>query len=226
MNTSTMIQVPSIETMHKSKYTVAPSPVYVSDRMTGKMEGIPCIGTTMQLNPICRERVKVPGSVCAHCFAARTTKAYKMLEAHLEENYLLLTEHLVPDDLLPRFKRTVRIVRFESFGDLATVTQARNYIRIARVNPGVIFGLWTKNPHILAEALEIERKPDNLVVILSSMHLNQRAAVKYDFIDKVFTVYDKDHFDEAEGFTCKGKSCAECAHCYLDMGPIVKEELK
>lgn len=229
MDISTMIQVPSIETMHKSKYTVAPSPVYVSDRMTGKMEGIPCISTTMQLNPICKERAKVEGSICAACYAARTTKQYKTLEAHLEENYLLLTEHIIPDDLLPRFKRTVRVVRFESFGDLATVKQAINYINIARVNPEVRFALWTKNPHILAEAIREVTAPYNLTIIYSSPMVNEDArgmVARYPFIDKVFTVYDKEHIGKAEGFMCAGKDCATCLHCYLDGGWRVKEALK
>lgn len=229
MDFNTAIKVQSIETLYKSKFTTAPSAVYVSDYMSGKMSGIPCISTTMQLNPICQARAKVKGSICEACYAGRTTNQYKALEAHLEDNYRLLTTTIVPGALLPRFKRTVAIVRFESFGDLANATQATNYINIAKANPRVKFALWTKNPKILAEAIRAHGKPLNLEVIYSSPMLNSRAELireTYSFIDKVFTVYDKEHFDGAPGFHCAGKDCAACGHCYLDEGSDVKEMLK
>lgn len=222
-------EVTNMEALYKSKYTTGPSAVYICDRMSGKMEGIPCISTTMQLNPICRERAKVEGSICSKCYAARTTRQYKALEAHLEENYRVLTKVIISDELLPRFKRTVRMVRFESFGDLATPTQAINYINIARVNPEVKFALWTKNPKILEEAIREVTAPGNLTIIYSSPMINEDARgmmARYPFIDKVFTVYDKEHITKAKGFKCAGKDCASCGHCYLDGGERVKEELK
>ena len=227
MDINTMIRVPSIEDFTQSIYTSAPSPVYVSDRMSGKMSGIPSISTACRLNPYCRERAKVKDSVCSHCFAMATTARYHSLEKRLEDNYELLVNHILPMDMLPRFKRNIRIVRLESFGDLASEKQAANYLNICVVNPHVSFALWTKNPKLLKTPIEMLDKPENLKIVYSSPNINEEMDIKkrYPFIDIVFTVYDAEHFDAAPGFHCAGKSCADYCHCYLDEGDV-KEKLR
>ena len=56
------------------------------------------------------------------------------------------------------------------------------------------FALWTKNPWIIEDAFDAsERKPSNLQIIYSSPCINDQADPGYDFIDKIFTVYDKNN---------------------------------
>lgn len=49
----------------------------------------------------------------------------------------------------------------------------------------------------------------------------------YDFIDKVFTVYDK-KFAKKAGIeiNCGGRKCADCGRCYENYGGKVVNELK
>lgn len=219
--------------MYKSKFTTGYSDVYVSDRMSGKMQGFPSISTACKLNPYCLARYKSGVGICAHCFAQRTTDRYKDLEKRLEENFATLTSSVLPLDRLPKFKDDVRMCRFESFGDLATKEQAINYINIARVNQHVHFALWTKNPQVMAEALKTVTKPSNLSIVLSELALNKTtvfAAYKHrwPFIDKVFTVYTKDFIKEHNvKINCGAKSCSTCGLCYFNKSiKLVKEQLK
>ena len=57
-----------------------------------------------------------------------------------------------------------------------------------------------------------------MIIILSSVLLNtaidaDTASAKYPFIDKVFTVYDKEHAQDVN-INCGARSCAECQRCY------------
>lgn len=202
-------------TLYQSKYTTNFSPVYTSENMSGKMSGIPSISTAVCCNPICAARAKDPESICAHCFAMNTVARYSALREHLIDNYNLLTSRLLGKDELPIFGN-VRAVRFESFGDLANVTQAVNYLNIARANPNVVFTIWTKNPEFLHHAIWRDGKPANLICILSSEKTNViRDASAYNWVDHVFTVYDPEYIKANNiEINCGARSCATCMKCY------------
>ena len=123
--------------MKKSDFATNKSPVHVSDNMTGKMHGFPSVSTSCLVNPICKERVKNKESVCSHCFAVATQNHYKALRTATENNFYLLQD-ILPLDLLPRFKDTVKQARIESFGDVASVNQAINYINLCKEILGII----------------------------------------------------------------------------------------
>lgn len=221
--------------MRRSKYAFNYSPIIVSDNMSGKMYGIPSVSTSVLENPICQKRREDPNSICSRCFAANTAARYSSLAANLKSNLELLTGEILPADVLPRFiPELANIVRFESFGDLANVNQATNYLNIARVNPGVHFALWTKNIGFLAKAVETVGKPENIRVIYSSPIINQPIDVEttkraYGCIDAVFTVYDKKHVAENNTeINCGAKSCITCRNCYdrPDFYSDIREQLK
>lgn len=208
--------------LFKSRYTSNLSPVHVSDYMSGKMTGIPSISTSCLENPICRARMENGESVCAHCFAAATLDRYTAAGVHAANNLRILTWQVLPLDLLPRF-RNVAIVRVESFGDVANVTQARNYLNICRVNPFITFAAWTKNASIWNEAIELDGKPENLSLVYSSFKLNIPAnpeeyftAAGENHFDHIFTVFDKKTADfYGDGFiNCGARDCATCRRCY------------
>ena len=200
--------------------------------MTGKMRGVPAISTSVALNPICKQRAKDPNSICAKCFAAATVKRYGGLRENLKHNTSVLTQEVLPLDDLPQFTFAVNMVRLEAFGDLNNVIQVRNYFNICRKNPHVHFALWTKNPHLIAIAINDGfSKPDNLVIVYSSPLLNVPVITifaRYDFVDKVFTVYDKATIAEQNiNINCGAKSCASCGLCYFDKKvKYINEQLK
>ena len=218
----------------KSKFTVNDSYVYISDNMSGKMSGIPSISSACFCNALCKARAAKDSMICKHCFAMKTTARYKALAEHLKDNYELLTSRVLSDDELPKFSYAVGMVRIESFGDIANVIQAMNYLNIARINPHVRFGWWTKNPGFISAALKalgIE-KPENVRIIYSSPIVND--SVKYEnvvkafpFVDSVFTVYDKKTVKSQNiEINCGARSCAACGRCYFGNEHDIREQLK
>lgn len=222
-------------TMRRSKFAANYSPVIVSDNMSGKMAGIPSISTSVLENPICQKRREQKNSICSKCFAANTAARYSSLAKNLKSNLELLSGEILPADVLPRFiPELANIVRFESFGDLANVNQAINYLNIARANPGVRFAIWTKNIGILAKAVEMTGKPENIRIIYSAPILNKEISAEktkrsFPYIDAVFTVYDKKHVAENNTeINCGAKSCITCRNCYDRPGfyADIREQLK
>lgn len=180
---------------------------------TGKMNGLHSLSTSVNANPYCINRQKKGNSICAHCFAASMMKQYKALNEATTRNAEILTASILSFDVLPLIP--VRYFRFESFGDLINTNQVINYFNIAKKNPDTLCALWTKNPHIVAKAIEMgHSKPTNLQIVLSSPLVNKPIkATKYAFIDKIFTVYDK-QAAKAVNINCGARSCLACGRCY------------
>lgn len=214
-------------TLKKSKFCVNYSPVCVSDYMSGKMSGIPSISTSCLVNPICQKRMKDGESICAHCFAEATLSRYKAAGQNAESNYHLLTESVLPLEMLPVFCN-VALVRIESFGDVANVTQAINYANICKVNPSVHFAWWSKNMSIIKKAFDIVGKPQNVIMVESSEKLNVAKAPSTEYVDKVFTVYDAKTIEsENININCGARCCATCRRCYsAETEKVVSEKLK
>lgn len=183
---------------------------------TGKMQGLQSLSTSVTVNPFCLKRVNNGASICSKCFAAAMMKRYKTLDAALVSNAKILTSQVLPFSVLPLIP--VKYFRFEAFGDIINAAQVVNYFNIAKKNPETLCALWTKNPQIIAQAIELgHAKPSNLQIVLSSPIINQplRAVTssKYSFIDKIFTVYDKQHAANVE-INCGARSCLGCGRCY------------
>ena len=181
------------------------------------------LSTSVILNERCKKNASVNGSVCSHCYACKMLKRYGTLEKKLERNTELLTKEVLPVDSLPLINK--RYFRFESFGDLNNETQVVNYSNICKKNPLVKFALWTKNPDYIEKAIiNGNEKPENLIIIYSSLFLNSKMTgimKKYPFIDKVFTVYDKETAKKDDiVINCGGNHCASCLRCY-DSNDIV-----
>lgn len=196
--------------------------IHVTNHSDGtKMEGIQSISTSCVHNPICQRRQQDPMSVCSHCYAQRLCSFRKNLDTHLVDNYQELTTHLLTPTEAAAVPVTSLIARIESFGDVANVVQARNYIRIIRAHKWIRFGIWSKNLGIWAAAFKIEGKPRNCTYVHSSMNVNYADGIPYwaaKFVDHVFTVWDKETYskilEKNPKSECAGLSCAQCQKCY------------
>ena len=177
------------------------------------MTGLHSLSTAVTVNPHCIKRMQKGDSICAHCFAASMMKQYTRLNNALKSNTEILAASVLPFSVLPLIPS--RYFRFEAFGDIINTNQVINYFNIARKNPDTLCALWTKNPHIVAKAIEMgHEKPANLQIVLSSPLVNRPVkSTKYSFIDKIFTVYDK---QTAKGvnINCGARSCLACGRCY------------
>ena len=202
---------------------------------TGKMAGFSSLSTASSCNGQCKKNAKIKGSICEKCYSNKMQKRYKALKKVLEKNHSILTKEVLPVEVLPFIN--VTYFRFEAFGDLENETQFINYLNIANANKHCRFAIWTKNPHIIDEVLNgmNYKKPKNLNIIVSSLFINKEwnyknspYAQRYWFIDKVFTVYDKQYIKENNiNINCGAKSCISCLKCYKKNNiKIINEVLK
>jgi len=195
---------------------------------TGKMETIFSISTLCDINPNCVARMMNGNLICAKCFSHRMGQRMPGLVNKLKRNTEILTTTIIDVDDIPVLMNDM--LRGESFGDLNNEIQVVNYFNIFAKNAHARCALWTKNPWIIASAMEKYsiKKPDNLVIVYSTPELNgepnTEIFAKYPFVDKIFTVYDKTH---AKEINCGARSCRTCGRCYSkDTERIINEMLK
>lgn len=200
--------------------------IHFTRKHTGKMSGMISLSTSVKDNPICKARAAVPGSICSHCYAAKQMEYYPGMRAAMKRNLDILSTTII--DSWPEIDPgKYPYFRIESFGDLMNVTQAINYINLAASNPDIKFAWWTKNPQFIAQAIAAGHKiPKNLVIVQSSCFVNHADAAAYDFINHVFTVYDKGHAGDVN-INCGARNCKTCGRCYSKRtGKNVNELLK
>ena len=176
-----------------------------------KLAGIDSISTSALDNPICKARTQCENAncICSHCYAITQQKRDTALNEHNIINGIILRNHLFTVDALIYAPIYTQFARIESFGDVATETQARNYLRLMKAHPQQNFGVWTKNPRIWANAIKTEGKPENVIFTLSSPLINHPTEPADDLktlFDHVFTVYNK---TASACITCR-KKCRDC----------------
>ncbi len=183
----------------------------------GKMKGMQSLSTSCTCNKHCKSRSKSTSTVCAHCYAQRRMKIYKNLEKCLIKNTKILTEQVIPKENLPIINALY--FRLEAFGDLNNTTQVINYFNLCKKNLDVKFGLWSKNLWLIEATInDGNSKPKNLQIIYSIPFLNDRndnIFILYPFVDKIFTVFEKNFIKKNDiEINCGAKSCLSCGKCY------------
>ena len=193
--------------------------------LTGKMEKVRAISSYAGQNASCMAMMKNKETVCSHCYAYKQVESgiYPNQRAALERNGKALSKKLL--DIAPNLSKQ-EVFRFEAHGDVINVIHARNFIRIAKANPNTNFSAFTKRPNIYAEALDIEGKPNNLNIVISSPLVNTPVDFRkqYPFVDVVFTVYDKEHKPSNSEWKCRCSkgSCNACRFCYTKQGNVAE----
>ena len=190
------------------------SGIHYTTNHSGKMKGMVSLSTSCACNPSCKEYSKDVNKICSHCYAQRQMKRYSNMELCLEKNTKILTTKILSDCEIPSVNSL--FFRFEAFGDLINEIQVINYFNICNKNPNTKFALWTKNPHIIKKTIDLGyTKPNNIQIILSSPYINVIANNKYDFVNKIFTVYDKKTIEQNNiHINCGAKNCLSCHKCY------------
>ena len=189
----------------------------------GKMEGIPSISTSVLLNKNCEKNSKIIGSICSHCYAHSLCEMRKGLAEALKSNTELLTNSILPEELLPD-TTGMEIFRFEAFGDLNNEVQLQNYINIVKKNPSTRFSLYTKGYDIVYKYFSKNKPPKNFTLVISSLMTNKELKVKA-LLDlgvfapgqlKTFTVYSKEYLlaHPDTKINCGSRECNHCRLCY------------
>lgn len=188
-------------------------------RLTGKLDGFWAVSTSVLMNRLCQARALVEGSICADCYAAQGAVSRDGLALVLEINYMIINRWR----LSPEAWATLPIPsingksRGESHGDVATVCAAVNMCNICASHPYLTFGVWTKNLNLYRAAFKEVGKPKNMIFIYSSPIKNQVAEVPEDmkpYVDKVFTVFEKDYIEKNHICINCAKHCNGCLKCY------------
>ena len=200
------------------------TPVRLSTGLAGKMKDVWAISTISLCNAFCLARMKNPELVCYHCYVKKSLRIDGILQ--YTQNMFVLSQD-IPDEWIPVLdeKQAVNhpIIRLESMGDLMTVQQAKNYLRIAQKNQAFRFGIWTKNPAVFGKAVDGIGMPDNLSSVLSMSRVNKMdVSEKYNrYFNHRFIVVNDDnirdnYLSNPDFYPCKcGKrSCITCQKCY------------
>lgn len=181
-----------------------------------KLDGINSLSTCCLDCSYCLDRMKDITSICFHCYSQTQQKTQLSLQDRNTINGIILRNIIIPIwAWKAHFKREnlSKFFRIESFGDVANKTQAINYINFMEAFPRINFAIWSKNIGIWHFAFMQEGKPKNCSFVYSSNRVNNcelHMPKTYNFIDYIFTVYDKKYvaLHNIE-ITCGGRSCMQ-----------------
>ena len=194
---------------------------------TGKMQGMISLSTNCMLCKTCQARHNTNDDlcICKHCYSWRMLSQYKTLAEKLTRNTELLTKYDFTVNDIPAINN--KYARFEAFGEIFDHKQVKNYFTICKANKSTMFALWTKNPAVIDHAMMLYRlkKPRNLIIVYSEPYINKLWTLadfealkkEYPFIDKVFTVHNKEseiYKYHNELINCGNKKCMDCLTCY------------
>ena len=221
------------EKFKDAEYKALVNCLWIVNHMANKLEGICSISTSVHDNVFCKCRQKIADCICKYCYAYNQQSYQTGLKEHNILNGIILRNVLIPTKYFKYLKLIFPYLRIESFGDVANVTQARNYIRIIKANPDKRCAIWSKNIGIWARAFELEGKPKNTTYVHSSDKLNVISEIdreKYSFVDHIFTVFTKAYAKKHNiNINCGGRKCLECIRkktaCYYRGGDLFINEL-
>lgn len=209
--------------------------LWIVHHMANKLEGIDSVSSSVHDNCFCKRWRAIKDCICAHCYAHNQQSYQTGLKEHNILNGIILRNVLIPVAAFKHLQFIFPYIRIESFGDVANVVQARNYIRIIKAFPGKRCAIWSKNLAIWAEAIKAEGKPKNTTFVASSPYMNKPIAEtileNFPFIDHIFTVYTKSFAKKNNiAINCGGRKCIECIkakkNCYFRGGDLYINELK
>lgn len=208
---------------------------HLSGKTNSKLDGGCSVSTDCHSCEFCRKRwelaqkeIEQKGStdiICASCYAEVQQRIYAGLVNRNWMNGEILKNVLIPQEAWDAWLSIPysAFFRVESFGDTDSVTQARNYIRIARAiikRYGIPVAVWSKNPKVWAKAFELEGKPEGMLYVHSSLRINKRDAIPEcirPYVDHRFTVFSKEYLARHPEIriNCGGRSCRGCMRCYM-----------
>lgn len=210
------------ETLTKEQYRKLISCLWIVNHTANKLEGICSISSSVFDNLFCKCRMKLKDCICKYCYAHNQQSYQTGLKEHNIINGLILRNILIPVKFFKFLIIVFPYLRIESFGDVANVTQARNYIRIIKAFPEKRCAIWSKNIVVWEKAFQFEGKPNNTTYVHSSRELNKVDNIdrnRFSFVDHIFTVYTKSYATKNNiVINCGGRKCLECImkrkNCY------------
>ena len=173
-----------------------------------KMADKHSISTSVALNDFCQARqcmkCRDDGAepVCPYCFAEAIGNARPTVKYALARNSMILWQYEIPTKTWEEvwqkkfYGWNQPDFRIQSLGDVRTVIEAENYIRMEKAMRKMIHTEWSKNWRVWYQAFNHLGKPKNSRYIHSSLYLNVMddipEAMK-EYVDFRFTVFTEDY---------------------------------
>ena len=193
---------------------------------TGKIEGIYSLDSSATNCGFCATMRKYAAEhpelniVCGMCYDfAQEQYRFSALNRHTLNLVIMENVEFTIEELstLP----CGELARVNSSGDSSNDIYAANMIKFCFAHPFSKTAIWSKHTITYIHAIEKYGKPENVVMIQSSLFVDK--AVKLaKYFDYVFTVYkDKEAVKKAldsGACECNGKKCRDCGYkCYYGL---------
>ena len=158
--------------------------------------------------------VKVPGSVCAGCYALKGRYRFNNVQAALQRRLQAIESPEWVEAMIILIKPQ-KYFRWHDSGDIQSLKHLENIFRVCRATPGTSHWLPTREAQFL-KRLKVNQVPRNLIIRMSS-HMIDQAPV--NFWPWTSTVTSGD------GRSCpapeQGNSCGSCRQCWDRSTPNV-----
>ena len=150
--------------------------------------------------------VKIPGSVCAGCYALKGRYRVKNVQDALQRRLQAITGPRWVEAMITLIKPH-KFFRWHDSGDLQSLEHLQNIFRICRATPDTQHWMPTREAQIL-KRVKVNEVPRNLIIRMSS-HMVDQGPVS--FWPWTSTVVKSDKSCPAQE---QGNECKDCRQCW------------
>ena len=149
--------------------------------------------------------VKIPGSVCAGCYALKGRYRFKNVKAALARRLAGLTHPEWIPAMVVLIDNTP-LFRWHDSGDIQSVQHLKNIFEVCKLTPKTDHWLPTREAKFLP--LSTDSIPKNLIIRLSGHKIDKPAAGFWPWTSTVVTV------DKSCPAAEQGNQCRDCRACW------------
>ena len=158
--------------------------------------------------------VKIPGSVCAGCYALKGRYRFRNVQDALQRRLQAITGPRWVEAMVTLIKPH-KFFRWHDSGDLQSLEHLQNIFRICRATPETQHWMPTREAQILKHVSPAD-VPTNLIIRMSSHMINQGPVKSWPWAS---TVIDRDQpWFGATSKMCpaptQGNECGSCRQCW------------
>ena len=157
---------------------------------------------------------KIPGSVCAGCYALKGRYRFNNVQAALQRRLQAIESPEWVEAMIVLIKPH-KWFRWHDSGDIQSLKHLENIFRVCRATPGTSHWLPTREAQFL-KRLKVNQVPRNLIIRMSSHMIDQAPVNFWPWTSTVTS---------GEGRSCpapeQGNSCGSCRQCWDRSTPNV-----
>ena len=157
---------------------------------------------------------KVPGSVCAGCYALKGRYRFNNVQAALQRRLQAIESPEWVEAMIILIKPQ-KYFRWHDSGDIQSLKHLENIFKVCRATPGTSHWLPTREAQFL-KRLKVNQVPRNLIIRMSSHMIDQAPVNFWPWTSTVTS---------GEGRSCpapeQGNSCGSCRQCWDRSAPNV-----